>query len=347
MRLTDIAIRNLPVPEQGQTIHVDTTLPGFGVRVSPGGSKTFVLTYGKHRRRLTIGRYPVITLAQARDIARKHLAERTLGQHTNPPIALAALTERFLADIRPRVRPSTYKSYVWLLARISLSGNVDDITPRKMTEATDSLTPSTRSHVIAVYKILFRYALRHGYLRHNPIDGFIVRPSKARERVLTPDELKAIWPNLDGTFGAILKLLILTGQRKGEIQHITVRDDWATIAAEHTKNHRQHTFPVGEISKALLAMDRRFNGWGNAKARLDRQVAIPAWTLHDLRRTFATIHAELGTQPHVIERLLNHITGSMTPLARTYNQHKYLEEMRDAVQRYEKHLASLLSWDTP
>ncbi len=77
MKLTDLTIRSFPTPEKGSVIHLDSGFKGFGVRVSQGGAKAFVLTYGKARKRITVGRYPIITLAQAREIARKHLEQQS------------------------------------------------------------------------------------------------------------------------------------------------------------------------------------------------------------------------------------------------------------------------------
>jgi hypothetical protein len=81
MRITDIQVRNLPVPEKGSKVYYDDTLKGFGVRVSNAGTKAFILATGKNRDRTTIGRYPTISLAEARDVAKKLMAERTLGRH--------------------------------------------------------------------------------------------------------------------------------------------------------------------------------------------------------------------------------------------------------------------------
>ena len=167
--------------------------------------------------------------------------------------------------------------------------------------------------------------------------------SRPRERVLTPAELKAIWDACpDGAFGTCVKLLIVTGQRRGEIQHLTLDDDLAAISSLFTKNHRSHTFPVGSMGRALLSEDRAFNGWGKAKAQLDRKIDLTDWTLHDLRRTYATIHAQLGTPPHIIEALLNHKSGIISGVAATYNRFQYLDEMRLATARYEAQLLKII-----
>jgi integrase len=83
-----------------------------------------------------------------------------------------------------------------------------------------------------------------------------------------------------------------------------------------------------------------YNSWSQPKARLDERSGVTDWTLHDLRRTFATIHASIGTPPHITDRLLNHLSGSRTlsPIAKIYNRYSYLKEMRTALEKYEHHL---------
>lgn len=97
----------------------------------------------------------------------------------------------------------------------------------------------------------------------------------------------------------------------------------------HTKNKRPHLFPVGERKRELLANNRTFNGWGKSKARVDKISGVSDWTLHDLRRTYATI--------------LNHKSGIISGVAQTYNRFRYIEEMRLTVQNFERHFASILA----
>ncbi len=101
---------------------------------------------------------------------------------------------------------------------------------------------------------------------------------------------------------------------------------------------------VGSGKLLFLARGRKtpFNGWGKSKAALDELSGVTGWTLHDIRRTFATRLAEMGIAPHIIERLLNHVTGSLSPIALVYNKAKYLEEMRTAMEQWEAHLREAL-----
>jgi integrase len=125
-----------------------------------------------------------------------------------------------------------------------------------------------------------------------------------------------------------------------------------------TKNGREHGFPLGGLSTSILSTARRashagilfparghthkpFTGWGKAKAYLDELSGVSGWTLHDIRRTVATRMAEMGVAPHVIERLLNHVTGTLSPIALVYNKARYLDEMREAIDLWDAHITAL------
>ena len=170
-------------------------------------------------------------------------------------------------------------------------------------------------------------------------------------------------------FGFIVMLLILTGQRRGEIaalkwSYINVDDRTITLPAEATKNRRQHTFPFGQgvadilegmpqLGDYLFPASREhvrgkpttvFNGWPKAKAQLDAKLEnVEPWTLHDLRRTFSTGLAALGIAQVVVEKLLNHVSGgALSPIAQVYNRHSYMAEMRAAIEAWEDKLATLV-----
>jgi len=111
IELTDIGVRSLKAPDHGQTTYQDNRFPGFGVRVSQGGGKSFVLVHGAKRQRTTIGRYPAITLKEAREAAKRILAETRLGKRRFAPINFGDAKERFLLDCAQRNRPRTVAEY--------------------------------------------------------------------------------------------------------------------------------------------------------------------------------------------------------------------------------------------
>jgi len=345
MRLTDLTIRGLPVPAAGYTIHIDEGFRGFGVRVTHAGVKSFVLTYGIDRKRVTIGRYPDVSLAAARAAARKHLAEITLGQKGGD-VSLVKVVDLYLHERSQVVRPITLGDYTrFLMRHLYFDAKVASITPHKLADIFDRVkAPQERAHLINIARMLFRFAELRGYVTRSPAIGFTVQPAKSRERVLNKDEIRSVWFSCrDDPFGVCVKLMMLTGQRRNEVQHLILDGGLVTIPPAHTKNKRAHAFPVCVEVQRLLALPRKFNGWSKAKARLDTVSGVSDWTLHDLRRTYATTLAELGTPPHVIEAILNHKSGIISGVAQTYNRFRYIEEMRLAVQNFERNFVSILA----
>ena len=342
-RLTDLRIRSLKAPEKGQVTYLDAELTGFGVRVSQGGTKTFVVTYGKDRRRVTLGRYPILSLADAREKAKDKLAEVQLGAD-HKPIPYSKLRERFLAEAKANTRPRTYDSYDWLLHRVELTGDANTITTRTLTDKTKDLAPSVRQHLLAVFKIMFRWAVNEGLLKSSPAEAITIRKSKARKRVLADDELKKVWNACPANpYGTTVRLLILTGQRRSEVEHFQLADDLVTIDGEYTKNHRTHVFPVTGITKELIALDRTWAGWSKSKKDLDAASGVTGWTLHDLRRTFRTKWGQLRLPREVAEKYINHVSGVQTPVEQIYDQHSYLPEMREGIRAYTDHLMTIVA----
>ncbi len=375
--LTEITLRALKAPDRGQVTYWDTSgVPGFGVRVSAGGAKTFTLVYGPHRERKTIGRYPAIKLAEARQEARRILADRMLGKFHAQAISWDEAKTLFIAHCARKNRPSTVNDYKRLLTRHFpfARRRLSEITPDEIHRRIDRLvdTPSEQRHAFVALRIFLNWAYRKHYIESNPTDRMALgTPHIARERVLTNTELAAVYrtalTDVD-TFASIVALLVLTGQRRGEIAGL----HWSWIdrssrlihlPATITKNKRAHAFPLGDAAAAIVdrvpecsdylfpasrATSRAgkpttvFNGWGKCKTDFDEASGITDWTLHDLRRTFATNLAALGVAPHVTERLLNHVSGTISGVAAIYNRHAYMEEMREAVRRWEEHLDGLL-----
>lgn len=341
--LTDTAIRNLDHPPTGHVMLWDTATRGFGVRVGKQ-SKTFLVLIGKGRRH-TIGRYPIISLAEARNEAKRLLAEKTLGKTKPRFLAYEDARTRYLKEAT--VRPSTLAGYRSRLNRMDWGrSNLADITPRDVLKQLKRFEgPMEQRYAFVTLRRFFNWCVEQHLIDDAPTEK-LTTPAKndSRERVLTPDELKAIWHACpDDDFGKIVKVLILTGQRRGEVEHMVLADDLVTIAAEHTKNKRTHTFPVPGLAVNLLATPLKWVGWGKSKARLDIASKVAKWTLHDLRRTYATVHAQLGTPPHIIEALLNHATGQISGVARTYNRYQYIDEMRRAVTAFENWITPVIS----
>jgi integrase len=374
MTLTDTVVRNL-TPEHKQRTYFDDNPRGFGVRVSPGGAKTFVVVYGAARERITVGRYPIITLSQARAEAKRLLAERTLGAKRPRHIRFeTALTEFAVQHCDRRNRPSTAKETKRVLNKHFLPPfrrtYLEEITDAQVGKIVESLSyaPSAANHAFTAARTFFRWVAKppRRYISYSPMSGMSLPFKPARRiRVLTDRELVAVWRAAEARtddYGIIVRLLILTGQRRGEIASMHtayIEGDLVTLPAELSKNHHEHTYPLCRLGQSLLpsrngllfparARGTPLNHWSDCKEELDAACPIASWQLRDLRRTFATKVASLRVPPHIVERLLNHRLGTLqaggeiSAVAEVYNRHLYLEEMREAVQRWQDHLASLL-----
>ena len=383
MRLTtEQAVKALKSPDTGVKVYTDDQITGFGVRCSQGGSKSYVLTLpGADRSRVTIGKVGVVGLADARVVAKRMLAEEALGRHRPKRQTFTEALAAFLDTRKQRNRPKTAYETERLLRfyfKPLHSMNLDDIRAHHITDITDALSKkglqSTASHAHTAAHTFLRFCSQRHYILFNPIaDLEKPRLPKPRERVLSDDELRTVWQaagELGGHFGDIVRLLLLTGQRRSEIGSLRadyINDNQICLPSTLTKNRRTHTFPIGALAAAILSSnitkqttsifpargqtEKPFNGWSKAKAQLDekigeiyRQATQPIgieqntfkpFTLHDLRRTYATNLQRLGIKLEVIEALLNHISGTRAGIVGTYQRHRYEEEMREGVQTFD------------
>lgn len=370
--LSDRTLRALEPPNSGQTTLWDQSLSGFGVRVSQGGAKSFVVVYGPNRTRKTIGRYPTISLKHARDKAKELLAEFTLGLETQRSISWAEARDQFLKDCKRKNRPNTVAYYRKRLDAHFRYGkkNLADLTKQDLLQRIRriSISASEQHHAFVAARTLLNWAVREDYLDTNPLQGVKgFKPAKARERVLNNEEIKTIMQHAKAApfpYGRIVEVLVRTGMRRGEVAHlewgfIDEAEKVLVLPGDLVKNNRTHRMPIGEgLTDTLASIPRInqylfpsshekatvFNGWGKAKERFDQELdSVAPYTLHDLRRTFATTHARIGTPIHVTEKLLNHVSGTISGVAAVYNRHTYLEEMRKAVAAYDEYLAKLIS----
>ena len=345
--LTDVVCQTLKAGKQ--TRYWNTTLSNFGMSVGPR-SKTFVVMHGVDRRLTTLGKYPALSLADAR-----RAAHRVLGSHTpsNAVTYQEAKSDYVEQHCRKSNRPGTIDQTIRNLNAVSF-GRLDQISRRDVQTAIVKFTPSRANHIFASLKALLNWCVDRGMLVHNPLlRAKLPHKTTSRSRVLSDAELMALWSATGdfGTFGQIIRLAILTGLRKGEIAQIKpewFQGDLLVIPSHVTKNAREHTLPLSTYSiecsqKLALSLNAPYNYWNKPKEKLDLLADVHAWTIHDLRRTFATIHARMGTAPHVIEALLNHASGQISGVAAVYNRYQYLDEKRTAMLAYEDYVTALMS----
>jgi integrase len=366
--LTAVAVEHIKPPASGQVTHWDAGSP-IGVRVSHGGSKTFIMLLGSGKRK-TVGHYPALSLQQAREAARKIAAERTLGiEKPEAPITFDEAVALFLSNCEQRNKPRTVADYRALFRRHFIpkfgKRKLSDISTHDISKIIDALkpTPTEQNHAHTALSIMLHWACRRGYLQTSPM-ARLQLPARVppRSRLLNDAELKAVYVHADTpVFGSIIRLCILLGQRRSEIG--ALRWDWIdtskrtiTFPAEVIKNNRTHVIPYGPMAEAILERGTRrsdylfpgrdsnatFQGWAKAKLALDTASGVSGYTIHDLRRVFSTRVAE-HTPPHVLERILNHSAGEISGVAKIYNIYSYMDEMRTAVLLWEAKLASIVA----
>lgn len=329
-------------------MYFDDKTPSFGIRVGKN-RKTWIALKGPNRTKVRLGHYPALSLADAR---RKALI--TLGSplHRTTGPRFEAARDEFLALDRWRPR-SKYQIQRTLRKYFHWQKTLDKITHNDVASVIDSIkAQSEAGHALKDIKTFFSWCAPR-YIPHSPCEG-LKAPAKytPRQRVLSTDEIRAAW-TIGGRLGAIIKLLLLTGQRRNEVISLHsdfINGDLITLPAALTKNGREHLFPHGKFTREILnglpTEGLLFPGENGSPYRgIDKakNALHVSWTLHDLRRTFATLHAQIGTPIHVTEKLLNHVSGSHSGIVAVYQRHTYLPEMREAVDKYEKWLISLLS----
>jgi integrase len=292
------------------------------------------------------------------------LAEFTLGRIRPQALPYPIAVKLFLEEKGKNRRQRTVGDYERLLGRLPFKSSLAEITHDEVARQLRKFkAPSEYNHILVALRIFMNFCVKRRYIEHNPTVGLSQHSTQSRSRTLTDREIIAIWQATKGSsnFNTIVRLLLLTGQRVGEISKLQsswINDKTITIPASVTKNRREHSFPVEKLTRALLASfkdgqhflfpargsngTKPFNGWSKSKSVLDKISGVKDWTLHDIRRTYASIHAKLGTPIHVIEKLLNHVSGQISGVAATYNRYDYMDEMRAAVDRYERHLQKLL-----
>jgi integrase len=232
----------------------------------------------------------------------------------------------------------------------------------------------------AALSAYFTWMLREGLTEANPVLGTNKQvEAGARQRRLSDAELAAIWRNAgDDQYGAILRLLMLTACRRDEIgdlcwSEIDLDAAVITLPGAKTKNNREHRVPLSSLAlEVLRAQPRRaqsdgtirnlvfghrtgrgYGGWSKSKAELDQrleQAGTPVirWTLHDFRRSVSTsMHEVLNVQPHVVEAVLNHVSGHKGGVAGVYNVSSYDVQKAVALQKWSDHIEALVTDKRP
>jgi integrase len=381
-RLTDASIKKLPVPERGSKIYADGNVPGLGVRVTANGARSFVLRYrvrGSGRERTyTVGSTGDWQAAAARTEARRlrrliGMGEDPLGdlQDERAEPTVADLIERFDAEhIGPRLRPETARSYRRLIAQhirphFGAHTKVIDVQFENITALHAKITKGGASYsanrVAAILSKMFSLSVRWRWRDDNPCRGIERNLESKRKRYLSGDELprliEALAAHPNKQIANIVRLLTLTGARKGEILAMRWGDidltsgTWTKLAST-TKQKADHVTPLSAPARQLLseiraeqiANGRQLGPWvfpssesanghtvyiDNAWAAICRTANIEGLRIHDLRHSFASELVSSGASLVLVGALLGH----SNPTTTARYAHLYDDPMRAAVER--------------
>jgi integrase len=235
----------------------------------------------------------------------------------------------------------------------------------------DRDAPIAANRVYANGKKMFAWAIERGLIESSPFDH-VKPPAQETSRDRTPDhaELALILcaaDTLGPVFGSFIKLLAYTGQRRDEVAQMRwseLNSDltlW-TLPRERSKNDKAHEVPLAPEVRALLAALPRISdfvlttsgrapisGYSKCKIALDAAITklndgepIPPWRIHDLRRAMASGMAKRGIQMPVVEKILNHTSGSFGGVAGVYQRHDFAGEKKLALESWANHLATIV-----
>ena len=365
----------------------DGLLRGLYLVVQPSGTKSWAVRYrhGGATRKHTLGPYPAIDLATARNLGGKAL--RAVAEGSDPaaekqearaakPDTINAVADAFIESYCKRKnRPRTAAETARLLRLHVLprwrGRHINSITRRDVRELLDHIiaggSPVAANRAFAAVRLLFNWAIEHDIVIASPCVG-VKRPTQEvpRDRVLSDDELRDVWKaagRVGYPFGPLVQLLVLTGARRDEVagmrwSEIDVESRLWCLPRERVKNKRPHEIPLSEPAIAIVTALPRIAGgdyvlttsgkvaasnYGKNKRRLDALLPsdMPPWRLHDLRRTVASGLARLGINLPVIEKVLNHASGSFAGIVGVYQKHEFSQEKRQALDAWGAFVAAV------
>jgi integrase len=391
-KLTVKAIENLKPGASRQEI---ADGEGLYLCLQTSGKASFILRYrhAGRTRKLTLG-----GSAMGLGVARKKAAEarariaagedpagdKTAARQAQRDTVEAVVVEFVEKHVTPRLKPSTAAEYRRLLEKEIVARwrgrRLADISRRDVNQLLDNMVaraPISANRVLAILRKFCRWAVSRELIEHSPCDGVLARSAETpRDRVLDDRELSLVLRaagELGFPYDGIVRLLILTGQRRGEVVGLRWSEldfdkrVWS-LPPSRTKNKRPHVVPLSDAAIGTLTALPRFegdfvfptaegsapvSGHSRGKLRLDRAIAkiaaregsapLAQFGLHDLRRSWASGAAAIGIDLHVIERALNHTSGSFGGIVSVYQKHKFEDGVRRAMDAWGAHVERLAS----
>ena len=353
------------------------------MRVRPSAHKTYVLFYrAKNRtrnRKLTLGRAEAIQATEARRQARELHGQIAAGKdpaddklaYRNASLGIAY--EAFKKEHLPKVSREHAKGRERIFERHFLPKLGDkvlsEISRAEIKEIVDKIARKHKSAACNAqrgFSAFLSWCVEHGLIEQHVLRGSkLPAQYRPRERILTDDELFAVWTACEGSprvWRAYFRMLIVTGQRRTEVadmrwDEINLEGLTWTLPAHRTKNRREHVVPIsplmmsvlreapgkdGFVFPAPLNQKLPLRAFGRQTNELRKQAKVSGFRLHDIRRTAASIMGKIDVAPHVIEAILNHKSGIISGIAAIYNKHKYEREKAIGLRRYGEYVEALI-----
>jgi integrase len=368
--LSDLAVKLAKPPSNGQVDIFDAGYPGFALRVSYGGGKSWVYFYriGGRLRRRSLGTYPAVTLAEARQLWRDAKQEVSLGRdpawRRSSDLNFESVAREWLK--RDQADKKSLKEVTRIVEKELIPAwgdrSIRDIRRHDILVLSDAIADrgalTMARRVMAYVHRLFRWAKSRDLTEANPASD-LPKPGseKKRDRVLSDAELAVVWKTAEEIgwpYGPAVQLLILTGARRAEISELKwseIQGDTIKLSSVRTKNAQPHDMPLSVPALSVLSKMPRVAGsefvfgkplrsgaWSNAKLK---SFAMPVahWRIHDIRRTVSTGMNELGTEPHIVEAVLGH---TIKGVAGVYDRAKYETAKRAALEAWGAHVMALV-----
>jgi integrase len=354
------------------TIVWDTRVIGFGARRQREAGGVHYVLKSKNRWH-TIGRHgSPFTVEMARAEALRLLGLIVSGKDPRPATseAVGSVIELYLSRRKPGMKRNSYENisrHLLAHAKPLHATELHKLNRRAIAELLAKVEqgsgPVARNRVRASLSAFFAWCIKEGLCESNPVSGTgKADEGGSRERVLTKAELATLWRALTvgDNYTDLVRLLLLTCQRREEIaglrwSEVDFDAKLIRLGAARTKNSREHLVPLSKPALEILRAKHRNSGpnrendsrvfrrfsWARKKDKFDATLGIKPYRIHDLRRSVATGMADLGILPHIVESILNHVSGHKAGVAGIYNRAKYLDEMRIALDRWAEYISRL------
>jgi integrase len=372
LKLTAVVVASLPPGN-----HFDSLCPGLILRVGKR-RRTFAYRWRSGGRNpcITLGHFPSMSLAQAREAAREASGRIDAGIAPVPamphPRSAATLTLGTLIDKYEAMRRREGKR-IKTLRKVMLAVR-KELAPYASLPAAAFARADVRAirdgmvargasiqwnRVKSGLSFALNWATEEELIEYNPVLAVRRTPERDRSRVLSAAEIRIVWKackrlgegrGVSEPFSRLVRLLLLTGLRRGEAASIRYRDIiGGRLTVSETKTGKPHSLRLPPLALRLIghgddlnalafggSTGRPIRGWSKSIERLRKACPeiVDGWHLHDLRRTCATHLQDLAVRPDVVEAILNHSIPGVSAAASVYMRSELEELKADALQRW-------------